>query len=311
MKISALPTATTPLSGAELFPLVQSGNTRRVTLAQLAASLTSVGTLSSLTVSGNSVFGPENGRSVDTSYIRVFGGTIATGGANLLIFGNSHPSAPGRAVLSATGAGYAELATFAGSARLDASGNFGLGVTPSAWNTLTPALQLGGGGAFIAAQTTTPALYAGMNAHFNGTNWVYKVDGTATYALQFNGAHSWYTAASGTAGNAITFTQAMTLDANGRLGIATATPVNPLSVIGNVGIGAADFTASAYLHANPPSGANRNIAMFSVAGASNGMQIIWDHASTTLRVILNNIPTSSAGLAAGTLWNDSGTIKIA
>lgn len=39
MKISALPTATTPLSGAELFPLVQSGNTRRVTLNDLLRSI--------------------------------------------------------------------------------------------------------------------------------------------------------------------------------------------------------------------------------------------------------------------------------
>jgi len=39
-----------------------------------------------------------------------------------------------------------------------------------------------------------------------------------------NGQHIWYTSASGTAGNVISFTQAMTLDASGRLGIGTATP---------------------------------------------------------------------------------------
>jgi hypothetical protein len=36
-----------------------------------------------------------------------------------------------------------------------------------------------------------------------------------------NGAHAWFTAASGTAGNAISFTQAMTLDASGNLLVGT------------------------------------------------------------------------------------------
>ena len=38
------------------------------------------------------------------------------------------------------------------------------------------------------------------------------------------GQHKWFTAPSGTAGNAISFTQAMTLDASGRLGVGTTSP---------------------------------------------------------------------------------------
>jgi hypothetical protein len=49
--------------------------------------------------------------------------------------------------------------------------------------------------------------------------------------LQFNGAHLWYNAASGTAGNAITFTQAMTLDASGNLGIGTTSPSGRLHAV--------------------------------------------------------------------------------
>jgi hypothetical protein len=37
--------------------------------------------------------------------------------------------------------------------------------------------------------------------------------------FQSSSAHQWFTAPSGTAGNAITFTQAMSLDANGRLNV--------------------------------------------------------------------------------------------
>jgi hypothetical protein len=50
--------------------------------------------------------------------------------------------------------------------------------------------------------------------------------------LQNGGVHSWLTSASGTAGNAISFTQAMTLDASGRLGIGTSSPATLLHVYG-------------------------------------------------------------------------------
>jgi hypothetical protein len=47
---------------------------------------------------------------------------------------------------------------------------------------------------------------------------------------QNNAAHIWYNAPSGTAGNAISFTQAMTLNASGRLGIGTTSPDSRLHV---------------------------------------------------------------------------------
>jgi hypothetical protein len=55
------------------------------------------------------------------------------------------------------------------------------------------------------------------NAYFNGTNWIYKATGNATGVEQAAGQHRFYTAPSGTAGNAITFTQALTLNTNGAL----------------------------------------------------------------------------------------------
>jgi hypothetical protein len=77
---------------------------------------------------------------------------------------------------------------------------------------------------------------------------------------------------------------------------------------GNVGVG---VTPSYRLQSAVASGADGNIFAAQVTGASNGFQVLWNHATTTTRVIIANIPTSSAGLAAGTLWNDAGTIKIA
>ena len=105
--------------------------------------------------------------------------------------------------------------------RVDSSGNVGIGVTPSAWATVVPAIQVGGGGSFIAAQgsgsANSDSIYIGTNAHFDGTDWKYKETNNASYFLQANGQHRFFTAPSGTAGNAITFTQAMTLDASGNL----------------------------------------------------------------------------------------------
>ena len=107
---------------------------------------------------------------------------------------------------------------------LDSSGNLGLGVTPSAWGSQVKALQSNNGVYFGAFQGgATPNLYLGTNNYFNGTNWIYSGSYQATKYEQLEGKHSWFNAPSGTAGNTITFTQAMTLDASGNLGIgATA-----------------------------------------------------------------------------------------
>jgi hypothetical protein len=109
------------------------------------------------------------------------------------------------------------------SMRIDASGNVGLGVTPSAWDSAWKATQIGSTG-FIAGRTNAERFYAGSNAYFNGTNWIYVTSGRATYYASNLSQHEWYTAGSGTAGNAITFTQAMTLDASGNVlvGITSA-----------------------------------------------------------------------------------------
>jgi len=105
--------------------------------------------------------------------------------------------------------------------RLDSSGNLGLGVTPSAWYTGYVASQVGVNGSVWANKTTadTNIVGIGSNQYLNSgaTNRLYISNGYATRYEQASGAHNWFTAASGTAGNAISFTQAMTLDASGNL----------------------------------------------------------------------------------------------
>jgi len=116
--------------------------------------------------------------------------------------------------------------------RLDASGNLGLGVSPtSGWVSGAKVLAFdtsnngGVSGNQSAIWNFANSIRVSNNAYFNGTNWVYTVTGQApTSYFQVGGSHVWQTAASGTAPNTFTFTQAMTLDASGNLGIGETSP---------------------------------------------------------------------------------------
>jgi len=100
-------------------------------------------------------------------------------------------------------------------ARLDASGNFGLGVEPSATSG-GKSLEIGYVGSSVMS-TAAGQMNMTSNVYYNA-GWKYAGTGTALlYQQSGTGVNAWYTAASGTAGNAISWTQAMTLDASGRL----------------------------------------------------------------------------------------------
>jgi hypothetical protein len=63
----------------------------------------------------------------------------------------------------------------------------------------------------------------GFNTYYNAGFKYVATNGASLYS-QNGSTHRFFTAPSGTAGNAITFTQAMTLDASGNLGIGTSSP---------------------------------------------------------------------------------------
>jgi hypothetical protein len=103
--------------------------------------------------------------------------------------------------------------------RIDSAGNLGLGVTPSAWN-LFKALEIGRVGNSFAARPDASQLNIGANWYYASGD-KYANTGASSMYEQASGKHTWYNAPSGTAGNAITFTQAMTLDASGNLALGT------------------------------------------------------------------------------------------
>jgi hypothetical protein len=115
------------------------------------------------------------------------------------------------------------------------AGNLGLGVTPSAWGTASArvAIEMSTGGSSIWAQNfggSNPSMQITCNAYEASGGSIYKVSSQASYYQQNAGNHTWYTAPSGTAGNAITFTPRMTILVGGNIGIGTTSPNAPLDV---------------------------------------------------------------------------------
>ena len=70
-------------------------------------------------------------------------------------------------------------------------------------------------------------------------------------------------------------------------------------------------TAFARLSVIVPGGADRNLIQAGVTAATDGLTVKWNNATSTIRMNIQNLPTSASGLASGDLWNDGGTLKIA
>jgi hypothetical protein len=114
--------------------------------------------------------------------------------------------------------------TFTQAMTLDASGNLGLGVTPSAWSQGRGIELLNPGFGIWNGSGTPSSTYMLANTYYN-SGFKYAGTGPASHYYQYLGGHIWSTAPSGTAGNAITFTQAMALDSSGNLLVGTTTDV--------------------------------------------------------------------------------------
>ena len=99
-------------------------------------------------------------------------------------------------------------------ATLTTSGNLGLGVTPGTWSD-GKVLEINTAGNALWGEGNFTVLL--QNARYN-SGYKYARTGVASSHYDLDGgSHKWYTAPSGTAGNAISFTQAMTLDASSNL----------------------------------------------------------------------------------------------
>jgi hypothetical protein len=167
--------------------------------------------------------------------------SVSSSGQNAFASIHSEPVADFRASLIGTysadgsGAGYFAINQFLPSSsatqerlRIDSSGNVGIGVTPSA-SSACANLELPYGATLSARSNTTAPQFAMMsNAVGNWYEPTYKINGYATrYVQQGNdGTHVWSTAASGTAGDAISFSTAMRIDSSGSINLGVTTPTH-------------------------------------------------------------------------------------
>jgi hypothetical protein len=108
------------------------------------------------------------------------------------------------------------------SMRIDASGNVGIGVTPSAWNSSWKILQIGTLSSF-ANNGTNNTTDVWHNA-FVDSGGISKYSTTA--AASFNridgNSYKWFSAASGTAGDTVSWTQTLAVDLNRSLALQGA-----------------------------------------------------------------------------------------
>ena len=188
--------------------------------------------------------------------------------------------------------------------RLDASGNLGLGVTPSAWSTTSSkALQIDKCSLIQIDGFDTSSL--STNAFYNGS-WRYIGTAPAVRYDQYSGTHRWQIAASGTAGNAITFTQAMTLDASGNLGIGTTSPAVKVHAYSGTAMGqiTADGAGSIKTGINFANGGTVYGQIYFDNNSPYDMSVFQQYSTGSLRFGTNNTERaridSSGNLLVGT-----------
>ena len=230
------PTFVTPVLGTP-----SSGTATNLTGLPISSGVSGLGTgvATALAVNVGSAGAPVvNGGALGTPS----GGTVTnlTGTASININGTVGATTPAAASVTTLttsstvthNGGTANGVTYINGSKVLTSGsalvfngtNLGVGATPSAWNTA--------GGAAFQVKNASLISYADVdlelahNSFYDGTNYKYIANGFATQYTQYVGTHYWSTAASGTAGNAIAFTQAMTLTAAGNFGVGTTSPAS-------------------------------------------------------------------------------------
>jgi hypothetical protein len=162
------------------------------------------------------------GGSATSATIQLKGGALANDNAsihslyNLYLKADSSESIANRNIIFQVGTTEAM--------RINSSHNVGIGVTPSAWKTSSDEKVL---------QIDTVSLY-GNNANnsYLNNNWylnsssqsIYIESDFATSFASEDGKFVWYQTGSGTAGNTISWTPTMTLDASGNLLVGKTSP---------------------------------------------------------------------------------------
>ena len=220
-------------------------------------------------------------------------GTLPTanGGTNLTSF-----TSGGVVYASSTSA----LAT--GSALVFDGNNLGLGNAPSAWTSAKKTFQASTAG--FVGQSDRFEIWS--NGYYDGTDSKYNSTGYATLFQSVSGAFNFLTAPSGTSGSNISFTQAMTLNASGNLGIGTSSPSCALDVTKAAG---ANFVAT---FQNTTAGTPYCVFIKDAASSAGGYPLLAVTNSTGTSTYFR-VDSSNGNVGIGTTPNSSasdGVLKI-
>lgn len=207
-KISQLTSAATPLDGTEVLPIVQSGATVKVP---------------------NNDLRPKQIQSNATS------GVLQVTG----------PAAASTRVMTVPDANFTAARTdaaqvFTGNQQIN--GNLGINSTLAAWGSDFKAIQVNDTGAAIysyrSGATSDEYMFLTNNAYNNNSNDIYVRNGPAALYQQVNGTHTFARAASGTAGNAISWLNVLETDTSSNVKVSAGN-----LVIGTAGKGI-DFSGN-------------------------------------------------------------------
>lgn len=123
------------------------------------------------------------------------------------------------------------------SSNLIVSGNVGIGTTTmNAWSSSFKALAINVGGLNIAggSSSSSNGHHITDNGYVDVVGWKYAASLPASAYTQTAGTHVFRVAATGTAGNALTWTSALSIDNSGNVGIGTTNPGVKLEVNGPI-----------------------------------------------------------------------------
>jgi hypothetical protein len=108
---------------------------------------------------------------------------------------------------------------------VSSSGNVGVGTTPSSSSVAGSTIEVNNPGGGIVA--TSPADVSFTNNSYYNAGWIYGTTNPAARLQLSDGNFLFYSAGSGTAGGALTFTERMRLRSDGRLYINTSNGASP------------------------------------------------------------------------------------
>ena len=174
---------------------------------------------------------------------------------------------------------------------LDSSGNLGLGVTPSAWSGSFKALQLATGASLASGFGVTLL----TNNAINDGQWKYVTTSGASLYEQGSSQHRWYNAPSGTAGNVITFTQGMTLDASSNLLVGTTSAMNGIGSDGKIGVQASGSSGNFVVQTS----GDDNLYIAKVGGYSNSTFARFSVNGTQVGTVTTNGTSIQLGNVSG------------